>query len=83
MTGWDSAADLGKDPAEIPDPASIDVPDELKLKLIERLRRMATQPANQLLQTALASFPADGSPKVKQGLERAIKGYSATGEESE
>jgi HEAT repeat protein len=61
----------------------VDVPDELKLKLIERLRRMATQPANQLLQSALASFPADGSPKVKQGLERAIKGYSATGEESE
>lgn len=53
-----------------------DVPDELKLKLIERLRRMATQPANQLLQTALAKFPADGSPKVKQGLERALKGYS-------
>lgn len=60
-----------------------DAPDELKLKLIERLRRMATKPANQLLQTALATFPADGSPKVKAGLERAIKGYSATGEESE
>jgi len=60
-----------------------DVPDDLKLKLIERLRRMATKPANQLLQTALASFPADGSPKVKTGLERALKGYSATGEESE
>jgi HEAT repeat protein len=53
-----------------------DVPDELKLTLIERLRRMATQPANQLLQTALAKFPPDGSPRVKQGLERALKGYS-------
>jgi hypothetical protein len=53
-----------------------DVSDELKLKLIERLRRMATQPANQLLQTALSKFPADGSPKVKQGLERALKGFS-------
>jgi HEAT repeat protein len=59
-----------------------DVGDDLKLKLIERLRRMATQPANQLLQTALAKFPADGSPKVKQGLERALKGFSVT-EESE
>ena len=59
-----------------------DVPDELKLKLIERLRRMATQPANQLIQTALAKFPPDGSPKVKQGLERALKGFSVT-EESE
>jgi HEAT repeat protein len=53
-----------------------DVPDELKLKLIERLRRMATQPANALIQSALSQFPADGSPKVKQGLERALKGYS-------
>ena len=59
-----------------------DVPDDVKLKLIERLRRMATQPANQLIQTALAKFPADGSPKVKLGLERALKGFSVT-EESE
>ena len=57
-----------------------DVSDELKLKIIERLRRMATQPANQLLQTALAKFPSDGSPKVKQGLERALKGFSVTEE---
>lgn len=53
-----------------------DVSDELKLKVIERLRRMATQPANQLLQTALAKFPSDGSSRVKQGLERALKGFS-------
>jgi HEAT repeat protein len=57
-----------------------DVPDELKLKVIERLRRLATAPANQLLQTALAKFPPDGSPKVKLGLERALKGYSAVEE---
>lgn len=57
-----------------------EVADELKLKVIERLRRMATQPANQLIQTALAKFPADGSPKVKQGLERALKGFSVTEE---
>ncbi|HVY30377.1 MAG TPA: HEAT repeat domain-containing protein [Polyangiaceae bacterium] len=57
-----------------------DVSDDLKLRLIERLRRMATQPANQLLQTALAKFPPDGSPKVKLGIERALKGYSVTEE---
>lgn len=57
-----------------------DVGDDLKLRLIERLRRMATQPANQLLQTALAKFPPDGSPKVKTALERALKGYSVTEE---
>ncbi len=59
-----------------------DVPDQVKLKLIEQLRRMATQPANQLIQTALAKFPADGSPKVKLGLERALKGFPAV-EDSE
>src|SRR4051812_17420440 len=57
-----------------------DVPDELKLKLIERLRRMATKPASELIQTALVKFPADGSPEVKKGLERAVKGFSATPE---
>lgn len=55
----------------------VDVPDTLKLQVIERLRRLATAPANQLLQTALAQFPADGSPAVRKGLERALKGYSA------
>ena len=57
-----------------------DVSDELKIKLIERLRRLATQPANQLLQTALAKFPADGSPAVKKAIERALKGFSVTEE---
>ena len=57
-----------------------DVADELKLKLIERLRRMATEPANKLLQNALATFPPDGSPQVKTAIERALKGFSATGE---
>jgi HEAT repeat protein len=57
-----------------------EVPDALKLKLIERLRRMATKPANELLQSALTQFPADGSPEVKKGLERALKGYSVTEE---
>ncbi len=59
-----------------------DVSDDIKLKLIERLRRMATKPANDLIQSALTKFPPDGSPKVKQGLERALKGFSVT-EESE
>jgi hypothetical protein len=57
-----------------------DVPDDVKLKLIERLRRMATQPATQLLQAALAKFPADGSPGVKRALERALKGFSVAEE---
>ncbi len=57
-----------------------EVSDALKLKLVERLRRMATQPANQLIQTALARFPADGSPTVKEGLQKALKGHSVSAE---
>jgi HEAT repeat protein len=58
-----------------------EVSDDVKLKLIEQLRRLATGPANQLLQTALAKFPPSGSPKVRKGLERALKGFSVTEEE--
>jgi NADH-quinone oxidoreductase subunit E len=37
--GWDTPADLEKDPAEIPDPASIDVPDELRAQIEDYMRR--------------------------------------------
>jgi NADH-quinone oxidoreductase subunit E len=48
--GWDEAVDLEADPATIPDPAEVDVPDELRAE-IERLmklypdRHSATLPA--------------------------------------
>src|SRR5215218_7913487 len=48
--GWDEAVDLEADPATIPDPAEVDVPDELQVE-IERLmglypdRHSATLPA--------------------------------------
>jgi NADH:ubiquinone oxidoreductase subunit E len=37
--GWDEAVDLEADPATIPDPAEVDVPDELRAE-IERLVRL-------------------------------------------
>jgi NADH-quinone oxidoreductase subunit E len=37
--GWDSAADLSKDPAEIPDPASVEVPDELRAQIEDYMSR--------------------------------------------
>ena len=33
MTGWDFPADLEKDPAGIPDPAAVEVPDELRAEI--------------------------------------------------
>jgi NADH-quinone oxidoreductase subunit E len=39
VTGWDAAADLWKDPAEIPDPASVSVPDELRAEISDYMSR--------------------------------------------
>jgi len=33
VSGWDAGADLWKDPAEIPDPASVEVPAELRSQI--------------------------------------------------
>ncbi|HEX3852408.1 MAG TPA: hypothetical protein VHW01_15670, partial [Polyangiaceae bacterium] len=60
---------------------SSDVPDGLKLQLIEDLRRMATQKASEVLSTALASYPANGTPKVKTALDAAIHGHSVKSDE--
>jgi NADH:ubiquinone oxidoreductase subunit E len=37
--GWDAAADLWKDAAEIPDPASVDVPVELRAQIEDYMSR--------------------------------------------
>ena len=37
--GWDSPADLWKDPAEIPDPASVAVPEELRAQIEDYMSR--------------------------------------------
>jgi hypothetical protein len=58
-----------------------DVPDGLKLQLIEHLRRLATAKANDLLTTALTSFPANGNQKVKVAIDAALHGHSVSGDE--
>ncbi|HEY1534349.1 MAG TPA: HEAT repeat domain-containing protein [Polyangiaceae bacterium] len=60
---------------------SSDVPDALKLQLIEQLRRMATPKASEVLATALATYPTAGSPKVKAALDAAIHGHSVKSDE--
>ena len=39
VPGWDRAADLSKDPATIPDPATTPVPDELRARIEEYMAR--------------------------------------------
>jgi len=58
-----------------------EVPDSLKIQLIEQLRKLATAKANELLSTALTSFPANGNPKVKAAIDAALRGHSVSGEE--
>lgn len=50
VPGWDAAVDLEKDPAEIPDPASTEVPDDLRAEIEAHMasypdRRSAALPA--------------------------------------
>ncbi|HYQ40541.1 MAG TPA: HEAT repeat domain-containing protein [Polyangiaceae bacterium] len=58
-----------------------EAPDAAKLQLIEQLRRMATQKSGALLATALASYPANGNPKIRAAIDAAIHGHPVTSTE--
>jgi hypothetical protein len=58
-----------------------DASDSAKLQLIEQLRRMATQKASALLSTALASYPANGNPKIRAAIDAALHGHPVTSSE--
>jgi hypothetical protein len=58
-----------------------DASDSAKLKLIEQLRRMATQKSSALLSTALASYPANGNPKIRTAIDAALHGHPVTSTE--
>jgi len=60
-----------------------DAPDGAKLQLIEQLRRMATQKSSALLATALASYPANGSPKIRAAIDAALHGHPVTSTSTE
>ncbi|HEX3775012.1 MAG TPA: HEAT repeat domain-containing protein [Polyangiaceae bacterium] len=58
-----------------------EVSDALKIQLIEALRKLATAKANELLSNTLAAYPANGSPQVKQAIDRALHGHSVSGDD--
>ncbi|HKO50626.1 MAG TPA: HEAT repeat domain-containing protein [Polyangiaceae bacterium] len=60
-----------------------EAPDAAKLQLIEQLRRMATQKSSALLATALASYPANGSPKIRTAIDAALHGHPVTSTSTE
>jgi hypothetical protein len=49
-----------------------EVPPELKLDLLERLRKLQTDEARKFLQTVRASYPEKGNAWVKYGLDQAV-----------
>jgi hypothetical protein len=49
------------------------VPDEVKLKVIGRLRELGTAEAGRYLSDVLGRWPKDGSNRVRQALESAAK----------
>ncbi|MEI9952025.1 MAG: HEAT repeat domain-containing protein [Pseudomonadota bacterium] len=60
-----------------------DAPESAKLKLIEQLRRMATQKSSALLATALASYPANGNQKIRTAIDAALHGHPVTSTSTE
>jgi HEAT repeat protein len=50
-----------------------EVPDDFKINLIERIRKLQTETASELLNNVASRFPADGSPKVKAALQAAVR----------
>ena len=63
--------------------ADADAPEGAKLQLIEQLRRMATPKASALLASALASYPAKGSPKIRAAIDAALHGHPVTSTSTE
>ncbi len=58
-----------------------DVPESVKLQLIERLRRMATEKSSALLSTALATYPQNGSSQIRTAIDAALHGHPVTSTE--
>ena len=50
-----------------------EVPAELKLEVLERLRKLQTDEARKFLQTVRASYPDKGNVQVKYGLDQAVE----------
>ncbi|MFO7177301.1 MAG: hypothetical protein DIU78_001265 [Pseudomonadota bacterium] len=60
-----------------------ELPSRNKLLYIDRLRRLATKRSNSVLQTALASLPPDGEPKLRAALQTALQGRPVKVEEDQ
>jgi HEAT repeat protein len=55
-----------------------DVPEDVKLELLERLRKLQTKEASAFLQTVRARYPEKGSARIKTALEDAVNNRPVT-----
>ncbi len=55
-----------------------DVNDDLKVKIVGRVRELGTAEANHFLRDAQTRWPKGASPKVKQSLDQAVLATSAS-----
>ncbi len=79
VPGWDDAADLTKDPAQIPDPATTQVPDDLRAKIDAHVakypdRRSASIPALHEVQARYGWCSPEGIEQAASVL-RLTPGY--------
>jgi HEAT repeat protein len=49
-----------------------EITDEVKIKLIGRIRELGTSEANKFLKDVQKRWPANGSPRVRQSLDQAV-----------
>lgn len=65
------------EPAFVPLIVRTDLPEASQLRYVDRLRRLATASATQVLSNALARLPETASPKLRRALDAASKGRPA------
>lgn len=56
---------------------SSEVPEENQLRYVDRLRRLATTSATEVLSAALAALPEQASPRLRRALDAGTKGRPA------
>jgi HEAT repeat protein len=55
-----------------------DVSDDIKIKIIARVRELGTAEANRFLRDVLGKWPKSGSPRVRQAIDQAVLATSGS-----
>jgi HEAT repeat protein len=58
--------------------STADVSDEIKVKIVARVRELGTEEANRFLRDVQTKWPKGGAPRVKQAIDQAVLATSAS-----